>query len=138
MTPKRRANLERLLKPRHVAVIGGRDLREGGTWMGLSPTGRVAWLTNVRRADVERGERQKKPAEYRSRNAFPTRRDQPCGDAEHVLLGDPHLEVAVRVGLLEGVLVELHGIGLQRRVDQKGRLLGPGIAARHKADRSEK
>ena len=25
MTPKRRANLERLLKPRHVAVIGGRD-----------------------------------------------------------------------------------------------------------------
>lgn len=25
MTPKRRANLDRLLKPRHVAVIGGRD-----------------------------------------------------------------------------------------------------------------
>ncbi len=38
-------------------VIGGRDLREGGTWMGLTPTGRVAWLTNVRRASLERGER---------------------------------------------------------------------------------
>lgn len=38
-------------------VIGGRDLREGGTWMGLSPAGRVAWLTNVRRPEVERGER---------------------------------------------------------------------------------
>ena len=25
MTPKRRTNLERLLRPRHVAVIGGRD-----------------------------------------------------------------------------------------------------------------
>jgi uncharacterized protein with NRDE domain len=38
-------------------VIGGRDLREGGTWMGLTPAGRVAWLTNVRRAGAERGER---------------------------------------------------------------------------------
>ena len=25
MTPKRRANFQRLLKPRHIAVIGGRD-----------------------------------------------------------------------------------------------------------------
>lgn len=31
-----------------TAVIGGRDLREGGTWLGLSPSGRIAWLTNVR------------------------------------------------------------------------------------------
>lgn len=38
-------------------VIAGRDLREGGTWMGLSPAGRVAWLTNVRKPGVERGER---------------------------------------------------------------------------------
>ncbi len=38
-------------------VIGGRDLREGGTWMGLTPGGRVAWLTNVRQAGVERGAR---------------------------------------------------------------------------------
>lgn len=38
-------------------VIGGRDLREGGTWMGLTPSGRVAWLTNVRQPGVERGER---------------------------------------------------------------------------------
>ena len=29
-------------------VIGGRDLREGGTWLGLNPNGRIAWLTNVR------------------------------------------------------------------------------------------
>ena len=29
-------------------VISGRDLRAGGTWMGLSPSGRTAMLTNVR------------------------------------------------------------------------------------------
>ena len=31
-------------------VISGRDLQAGGTWMGMSPTGRVAFLTNVREA----------------------------------------------------------------------------------------
>ena len=31
-------------------VIGGRDLRQGGTWLGLSPNGRIAWLTNVRQS----------------------------------------------------------------------------------------
>lgn len=35
-------------------VIGGRDLREGGTWLGLSPAGRIAWLTNVRQPGAER------------------------------------------------------------------------------------
>lgn len=29
-------------------VLGGRDLRDGGTWLGLNPQGRVAMLTNVR------------------------------------------------------------------------------------------
>lgn len=29
-------------------IISGRDLRAGGTWMGLTPGGRVAFLTNVR------------------------------------------------------------------------------------------
>jgi uncharacterized protein with NRDE domain len=35
-----------------TAVIGGRDLREGGTWLGLSPSGRIAWLTNVRQSGI--------------------------------------------------------------------------------------
>lgn len=38
-------------------VLAGRDLRDGGTWLGLGPTGRVAWLTNVRQATAERGRR---------------------------------------------------------------------------------
>ena len=29
-------------------VLAGRDLRSGGTWMGLGPAGRVAVVTNVR------------------------------------------------------------------------------------------
>lgn len=31
-------------------IVGGRDLRDGGTWLGLSPQGRVAMLTNVRQS----------------------------------------------------------------------------------------
>lgn len=34
--------------PGGATVVGGRDLRDGGTWMGFSPSGRFAMLTNVR------------------------------------------------------------------------------------------
>lgn len=40
-----------------IDVLGGRDLREGGTWMGLGSHGRLAMLTNVRQASAERGPR---------------------------------------------------------------------------------
>lgn len=55
-------------------VVGGRDLRDGGTWLGLSPQGRVAMLTNVRQplAAVAR----------RSRGELVTRWLQSGGDAE--------------------------------------------------------
>lgn len=38
-------------------VISGRDLRAGGTWMGLTPGGRLAMLTNVREVSRVAGER---------------------------------------------------------------------------------
>lgn len=38
-------------------VVGGRDLRDGGTWLGLSPRGRVAMLTNVRQSLAGPGNR---------------------------------------------------------------------------------
>ena len=38
-------------------IVGGRDLLDGGTWLGISTAGRVAWLTNVRQADSARGQR---------------------------------------------------------------------------------
>lgn len=31
-----------------LKVLGGRDLRAGGSWLALSETGRLAWVTNVR------------------------------------------------------------------------------------------
>ena len=42
-------------------IISGRDMRAGGTWLGITPNGRVAFLTNVREtepktAELSRGE----------------------------------------------------------------------------------
>ena len=34
-------------------IISGRDLRAGGTWLGVTPNGRVAFLTNVREASAQ-------------------------------------------------------------------------------------
>jgi uncharacterized protein with NRDE domain len=38
-------------------VISGRDLRAGGTWLGVNPAGRIAMLTNVREASPKTGEK---------------------------------------------------------------------------------
>ena len=38
-------------------VISGRDLRAGGTWLGLTPSGRLAMLTNVREAQASTAEK---------------------------------------------------------------------------------
>jgi uncharacterized protein with NRDE domain len=38
--------------PSGAAVLSGRDLQDGGTWMGFSPNGRFAMLTNVRQPHV--------------------------------------------------------------------------------------
>lgn len=40
-----------------VEVISGRDLRAGGTWLGCTPSGRVALLTNVREGVATAGTR---------------------------------------------------------------------------------
>lgn len=54
----------------HPALLAGRDLQEGGAWMGLSGAGRFAALTNYRDPD-------------RVRPDAPSRghrvRDYPCG-----------------------------------------------------------
>ncbi len=33
-------------------ILGGRDLRDGGTWMGLTAAGRLALLTNIRQPEL--------------------------------------------------------------------------------------
>jgi len=54
-------------------IISGRDLRAGGTWMGITPGGRIAFLTNVRQAQPE--------AAPRSRGELVTRWLEGSGDA---------------------------------------------------------
>lgn len=40
--------------PEAAGIVAGRDLREGGTWLGLNAHGRLAVLTNVREPQHER------------------------------------------------------------------------------------
>ncbi|MES2912523.1 MAG: NRDE family protein [Pseudomonadota bacterium] len=40
--------LQRWESPSGQIIISGKDLRAGGTWMGVTPDGRAAFLTNVR------------------------------------------------------------------------------------------
>ena len=44
------AALHRWTLPDGTEIVAGRDLRDGGTWLALSPQGRVAMLTNVRQS----------------------------------------------------------------------------------------
>ena len=55
-------------------IISGRDGRAGGTWLGMTPTGRVAFLTNVR-------EPKNGPAKS-TRGELVTRWLEGCGGAE--------------------------------------------------------
>ena len=71
--------LHRWTLPDGTGVIAGRDLRDGGTWLGMSETGRVAMLTNVRSANPGPGRR--------SRGELPTRWLQ-SGGAWDALLSD--------------------------------------------------
>lgn len=54
-------------------LVSGRDLQAGGTWLGLTPGGRVAFLTNVREAQPQ--------AAPRSRGELVTRWLEDDGDA---------------------------------------------------------
>lgn len=44
--------LARWQTPSGATLIAGRDLRAGGTWFGVTPGGRVAFLTNVREGEA--------------------------------------------------------------------------------------
>jgi uncharacterized protein with NRDE domain len=55
-------------------IISGRDLRAGGAWFGITPGGRIAFLTNVREAEPV--------AAPRSRGELVTRWLESSGSAE--------------------------------------------------------
>jgi len=65
--------LDRWQTPQGQDIISGRDLRAGGTWLGMTPGGRVAFLTNVREAQPQ--------AAPRSRGELVTRWLEETGDA---------------------------------------------------------
>lgn len=65
-------------------IISGRDLRAGGTWMGMTPGGRIAFLTNVRQASPE--------AAPRSRGELVTRWLEGTGDAAGFVAELEHAE----------------------------------------------
>lgn len=71
--------LHRWTLPDGSAVLGGRDLRDGGTWLGVGESGRVAMLTNVRSAQPGPGRR--------SRGELPTRWLQGGTDWDGLLNG---------------------------------------------------
>lgn len=52
MTPRRRANLDRLLKPRHVAVIGGRDVETVATECKRIGFSGPFWPVNPKRSHI--------------------------------------------------------------------------------------
>ena len=51
------APLSHWAAPDGTTIFSGRDLMDGGTWLGLTPQGRVGMLTNVRRGQPGRGRR---------------------------------------------------------------------------------
>ena len=55
-------------------IISGRDMRAGGTWLGMTPAGRIAFLTNVREAHM--------PAAPNSRGDLVTRWLESTEEAE--------------------------------------------------------
>lgn len=71
--------LHRWALPDGTGVVAGRDLRDGGTWLGMSETGRVAMLTNVRSANPGPGRR--------SRGELTTRWLQASGGVDDLLSG---------------------------------------------------
>ncbi|MGS5087181.1 NRDE family protein [Hydrogenophaga sp. A37] len=74
--------LHRWALPDGSFVLAGRDLRDGGTWLGVGESGRVAMLTNVRNAHPGPGRR--------SRGELPARWLQTHVDAEKFIAGiDP-------------------------------------------------
>ena len=66
--------LARWRTPRGQEIISGRDVRAGGTWLGMTPGGRVAFLTNVREAEPK--------AALLSRGELVTRWLETDGDAD--------------------------------------------------------
>src|SRR5277367_2111641 len=105
--------------PDHPGILAGRDLQAGGTWLGLTRSGRFAALTNYR--DPQQ-----------SRNA-----DAPSRGALVVSMLESGGSVGECLSFLQGVGPDYNGfnvifsdgekLGIYESVRGSGRELGPGI-----------
>ncbi len=104
--------------PDHPQILGGRDLQAGGTWLGLTRSGRFAALTNYR------------DPEHRHRVA-------PSRGALVTSMLESAATVAESLTFLRGVGADYNGfnlifsdghrLGIYESVRGSGRELGPGI-----------
>ena len=104
--------------PVHPAILAGRDLEAGGTWLGMTRTGRFAALTNYRDPEQRR-------AQVPSRGGLVTS------------LLESGASVADSLAYLRGVGTDYNGfnlifsdgerLGIYESVRGCGRELGPGI-----------
>lgn len=101
-------------------VISGRDLRAGGTWLGLTPGGRLAMLTNVREAQRVTGERSRGELVMRwlegdmDAHQFVASTDSTDYGAFNLVLGDFQRS-------------SWHWLSNQPGLDWQARELGPGL-----------
>lgn len=101
-------------------VISGRDLRAGGTWLGLTPGGRLAMLTNVREAQRVTGEK--------SRGELVLRWLEGGMDASEFVAGtDPKAYGSFNLVLGDFRSSSWHWLSNQPGLDWQARELGPGL-----------
>jgi uncharacterized protein with NRDE domain len=104
--------------PDHPAILAGRDLEAGGTWLGLTRTGRFAALTNYRDPEQRR-------AQAPSRGALVTsllESGAPVADGLAYLRG-----VGAGYNGFNMIFSDGERLGIYESVRGAGRELGPGI-----------
>jgi uncharacterized protein with NRDE domain len=106
-----------------IEVISGRDLRAGGTWMGLTPGGRLAMLTNVREVQRITGERSRGELALRwleggmDASQFVASTDPAAYGTFNLVLGDFQSSSGP----------SWHWLSNQSGLDWQARELGPGL-----------
>jgi uncharacterized protein with NRDE domain len=104
--------------PDHPQILAGRDIQAGGTWLGLTRTGRFAALTNYRDPEQRR-------ADAPSRGALVTSLlDSGASVAENL----DHLQrVGANYNGFNVIFSDGERLGIYESVQGSGRELGPGI-----------
>src|ERR1700678_2546779 len=104
--------------PDHPAILAGRDLEAGGTWLGLTRTGRFAALTNYRGPEQRR-------AQAPSRGALVTSLLESGASVADSLA---HLQsVGAGYNGFNMIFSDGERLGIYESVRGRGRELGPGI-----------